>query len=55
MIHLYYGIMCFVLSLFLLVTCNRNEIYTCVNQKAYQLVDVPKEIKRWTGFLDDCM
>lgn len=37
----------------LLVTSNRNEFQTCINQKGHHLVHIPEEIKIWSGFLHD--
>lgn len=54
-VRLYYGIICNVLKYILLVISDKNKMQTCVNQNEYQLANVPKKIRRWTGFLHDCM
>lgn len=42
-------------KIYLLVISDKNKMQTCVNQKEYQLANVPKKIRRWTAFLHDCM
>lgn len=53
-ISLYYEVICCVLKFILLVTSYKNKTQTCVNQKEYQLVHIPKKMS-WTSFLHDYM